>query len=480
MHFQPGNLLPAGLVSFWLTVTGASGGILFTSLYSFTGSTDGCFPWGNLVQGSDGNLYGTANYGGAIYSISGHGTIFQITLDGTFNALYQFANDGDGDHPDLAGVVEGPDGFFYGTTVVGGDYHDGVIFIMSPDGYLFPIYSFSPYNGDGTGPRAGLVLGTDGNFYGTTQTGGLHYLGTVFRITSDWDYSRLFSFNGTNGATPTGSLVQGRDGNFYGTTLNGGASFRGRDTFGNPTGAGTVFKISTKGALTSLFSFDSTNGVQPVAGLIEGLDGKLYGSTELGGANGYGSIFAITTNGTFNSLVSFGGGPDGAYPTARLIQGSDGGFYGTTADVAFLNGGGAAPVGSGTIFRMTPDGTLITLYTFHGTTYGVEPVAGLTQASDGNLYGVTSGGGTYNLGTIFRLSISMAPMVQKVQKMTSGLVFTWTSVAGQSYQLQYNSNLSAGNWNNLGTTILATNGTMSACDPAVSDPKRFYRVVLLQ
>jgi len=121
----------------------------------------------------------------------------------------------------LSNLTEDSDGTFYGTTAVGGYYHNGTVFNMTPDGFLFPIYEFSQYGSDGTGPSAGVIRGSDGNFYGTTSTGGHYGFGTVFQSTPYWDYTNLVSFNGTNGADPEARMVQGRDGNFYGTTFSG-------------------------------------------------------------------------------------------------------------------------------------------------------------------------------------------------------------------------------------------------------------------
>jgi uncharacterized repeat protein (TIGR03803 family) len=471
------KLWSAALFASWLMMTGASGDVVFTNLYSFTGGTDGAFPWSPLMQASDGNLYGTTEYGGARSSISGYGTTFQLPLGGAFNPLYYFDNNGDGDHPFYSGLTEGSDGFFYGTTDVGGDDHDGVIFAMSSDGFLFPIYSFLASGDDGVGPLAGVVLGSDGNFYGTTQNGGSNSFGTIFQLTSDWNYTNLFSFNGTNGAGPTSALVQGNDGNLYGTTFNGGTAFHGLDTSGNPTGYGTVFKLSTNGAFLSLFSFGGTNGSQPVAGLITGQKGNLYGTTELGGANGYGTVFRINTNGAFTLLFSFGAGRNGAYPTGRLVEGSDGNFYGTTADIPFAGGGSS--VGSGTVFRITPTGGFTKLYSFPGRPGGVEPVAGLTQASDGNFYG-TCMGGPNGVGMVFQISIPVAPVLQGAQKTSGGFSFSWSAVAGQNYQPQYKTNLSSKTWIDLGSSVTSTNGMMSISNSVASDPSRFYRVILLQ
>jgi uncharacterized repeat protein (TIGR03803 family) len=302
----------------------------------------------------------------------------------------------------------------------------------------------------------------------------------VFRVTADWNYTRLFSFNGTNGAAPYSRLVQGADGLLYGTTLHGGTGFHGYDNQGMTTGYGTVFKITTNGQFTSLFLFNSNNGALPVAGLTRATDGAFYGTTEIGGANGYGTAFKITAGGAFTSLVSFTGSTNGGYPTGSLLQGFDGNFYGTTADVAYLDAFGFS-VGSGTVFRLTPNGTLTTVYRFVGTTYGVEPVAGLIHATDGDLYGVTSGGGDYNFGTAFRLSVPMTPVIQSIKKTAGQVNLSWLSVAGQNYQVQYNSNLAtAATWSNLGAAFIATNGVTLSVDPAPALTKRFYRVVLLQ
>ncbi len=457
---------------------GVFGGVQVTQLYAFTGGMDGQFPMAPLLQAADGALYGTTDYGGLSPSISGYGTAFKLTLDGTFTALYAFGGSWDGQHPGLSGLVEDADGFLYGTTMVGGDYQDGTVFVVTPDGFEFPVYSFSPYGGDGAGPEAGVSLAVDGSLYGTTAEGGDRAFGTVFRVDSYWDYARLFSFNGTNGATPHGPLLQARDGNLYGTTFAGGPAFQGRDNNGNPTGYGTVFRISTNGVFSTLFSFGGTNGAQPIAQLVQGPDGGLYGTTQIGGAAGYGTIYKITTNGVFSLLFSFTGPATGGYPVGRLALGQDGNFYGTTADLPFINGNGAPHVGNGTIFRLTPAGEFTRLYSFPGRPGGVEPLAGLVQASDGNFYG-TCLAGTNGVGMLFRLSIPAAPVLQIPQKSQAGMNLSWTAVPGQNYQVQFKNDLGANVWSNLGSVITATNAVMSTLDPAPLAALRFYHVVLL-
>src|SRR5665213_2244172 len=173
---------------------------------------------------------------------------------------------------------------------------------------------------NGTVPVAGLVAGQDGNFYGTTTNGGTNGgYGTVFKVTTSGVLTTLVSFNNTDGVNPQAGLTMGNDGNFYGTTVSGGTN----------GGWGTVFKVTTNGVLTSLVSFNNTDGSYPRGTLMLGNDGNLYGTTYFGGSNSLGTVFKVTTNGVLASLVSFNGA-NGANPSAGLTLGSDGNFYGTT------------------------------------------------------------------------------------------------------------------------------------------------------
>ncbi|HEV2207972.1 MAG TPA: choice-of-anchor tandem repeat GloVer-containing protein [Verrucomicrobiae bacterium] len=434
-----------------------------------------------LMQGQDGNLYGTTDYGGFAPFIYGYGTVYSIALDGTFTSIYVFQNNGDPEHPLFSGLVEDQDGFFYGTTAVGGDYSDGTVFTTDTNGDLFAIYSFSAYAGDGVGPESGLAITPDGSLFGTTVNGGNNSFGTVFQLDYFWDYTNWFSFNGANGASPYGPLVLAPDGQFYGTTFAGGTFYHGLNTNGNPTGYGTVFRISTNGAFAPLFSFSGTNGAEPIAGLVQGRDGALYGTTQSGGANGYGTVYKITTNGVFTLLLSFDGASMGGYPVGGLVQGTDGNFYGTTADLLYINvnGTGFQSVGNGTIFRITPTGEYTKLYSFAGGAGGIEPLAGLLQASDGNFYG-TCLGGPNRLGMIYRLSVPQPPVLQVPQVSPGGIMLNWSAMPGESYQLQYESPVVPSGWNNLGGVVIATNNVMSELDPGPQGQERFYRVVLLQ
>ena len=379
-----------------------------TTLYDFCsqGCLDGENPDAGLVQGSDGNFYGTTYEGGA----NDGGTVFKITPQGTLTTLWQF-----GPYPSTngllpeAGLVQGSDSNFYGTTYEGGANDDGTVFKITPQGTLTTLWQFSGTNG--IYPMAGLVQGSDGNFYGTTYGGGptnFYYpngYGTVFKITSQGTLTTLWQFgnNPTKGTFPLAGLVQGSDGNFYGTAYEGGLT-----NLNYGSGYGTVFKITSQGTLTTLWQFSAnpTNGEYPAAGLVQGSDGNFYGTTTRGGTNDGGTVFKITSQGTLTTVCQFATNntSNGYWPSAGLVQGSDGNFYGTTPWGGLTNLVSGYP-GYGTVFKITSQGTLTTLHPFGANpTDGKGPAAGLVQGSDGNLYGTTSEGGTNNAGTVFRLT----------------------------------------------------------------------------
>jgi len=321
--------------------------------------------------------------------INNIGTVFKITPGGTRTTLYSFGTaTNDGSTPDC-GVAQASDGNLYGTTYSGGASNLGTVFKITTGGTLTTLYQFSSSGGDGAHPFAPPVQGSDGNFYGTTSQGGSAGYGTVFKITSGGTETVLYSFSGSggDGRNPYNPLLQATDGNFYGTTLNGGSS-----------NIGTIFKITSGGTKTTLYHFGSVSGdgYNPFCALIQASDGDLYGTTHGDSVNSFGTVFKITTGGTLTTLHTFSNvGNDARYPYAGLIQGIDGNFYGTTA------GGGTG--GSGTLFKMTPAGTATTLYSFGSVTNdGLAPRSSLLYASDGNFYGTTLNGGTGvgNAGTI--------------------------------------------------------------------------------
>jgi uncharacterized repeat protein (TIGR03803 family) len=432
------------LLLFCAAIATAAPAQTFTSLTRFD-RTDGARPVTPLIQGLDGNFYGTTSSGGSGYGSSTRvGTVAEITPEGRLTDLHSFCAKEfcpDGLTP-YAGLLLATDGNFYGTTLFGGAHAQGTycgffqscgtIFKIDAAGTYTKLYDFcsQPNCVDGGNPYAGLIQAADGNFYGTTSEGGVNdycYLatgcGTVFKITPGGVLTTLYSFcaegsaNCTDGAVPTAGLVQGSDGNFYGTTEDG---------------AGTIFKITPAGTLTTLYTFCSqfngsvcTDGEQPEGGLIQGTNGNFYGTTA-GGANSLGTAFEITPAGALTTLHTFcsqssstASCTDGGRPEAGLIQATDGNFYGTTEV-------GGAYGSYGTVFKITPAGALTTLYSFCSQNAtsppcpdGATPFGALIQATDGSLYGTTSAGGIGSIGncndgcgTVFRVSVGLGPFVE--------------------------------------------------------------------
>lgn len=301
----------------------------------------------------------------------------------------------------MGGLIQATDGNFYGTTEIGiGASKFGTVFRITPGGVLTTLHTFN--NTDGAEPVAALVQGTDGNLYGTTARGGANicklrasYLlscGTVFKITLAGTFTSLDSFDQATGYLASASLIEAKDGNFYGTTPWGGTS-----------NFGTVFKVTPAGTLTVLHNFDATDGEKSYGALVQGTDGDLYGTTSFGGGNPNfgGTVFKITPSGTLTTLHSFDIS-DGSGADAALILASDGNFYGTTSNSGTTN--------TGTVFKITPGGTLTTLHTFDGTD-GELPMAAVVEGTNGELYGSTKYGAssacTEGCGTIFRLSVGL-------------------------------------------------------------------------
>jgi uncharacterized repeat protein (TIGR03803 family) len=414
----------------------------FTTLANFA-QTNGEQPYAGLTFGPDGNLYGTTLGGGS----GGYGTVFQITTNGTLTTLTNF-NKINGAEPYSAALALGPDGNFYGTTEYGGISNNGTVFQVTTNGALTTLHSFGATNAEGANPTAGLSLGPDGNFYGTTQDGGNFFQnGTVFRITTNGTFTTLIAFAVTNGAFPIAGLTLGPDGNFYGTAQQGGGAYYGA------AGYGTVFQITTNGALTTLASFTNAAGLNPYAGLTLGPDGNLYGTARNGGIAGIGSVFRVTTNGALITIASFTNTYiNGENPYAALTMGPDGNFYGTTP-----KGGSNS---DGTVFRVTTSGVLTQLAGFRGTN-GATPYAALTLGPDGNFYGTTVAGGSTTNGTVFQITTSGA--------LTTLARFTKTNGAnpyaaltlgpdGNFYGTTY-----SGGTNNTGTVFqITTNGALTS------------------
>lgn len=352
-----------------------------TTLFNFSGDANGASPGAALLVGSDGKLYGTTAAGGA----QGKGTVFSITPAGALTTLYSFTGDTDGANPGAA-LVLGANGNFYGTTQGGGMFNYGTAFSITPAGVLTTLHLFT--FDDGTSP-AGLALGQDGNFYGITRFGGPNNAGTLFRMTPAGDVTTLKIFdNGPDGGYPFSALVQGGDGNFYGTCAYGGDGFYG-----------TIFRLTLAGQLTTLHTFTGdADGALPYAGLTRGQDGNLYGVTQQAGENGYGTLYRVTPAGEVTTIHSFAVNTEGYFASTTLAPGSDGNFYGVARQ--------AGSFGYGTVFSATPAGAVTVLYNFSRSSDGDSPFAGLVQAVDGSFYGSTYFGGLYNYGTIFRMTLA--------------------------------------------------------------------------
>jgi len=369
-----------------------------TTLLSFDGA-NGAYPgYGSLVEGTDGNFYGTTleGAGNGCSGGAGCGTVFKITPAGTLTTLHSFDST-DGAYP-YGGLVQAANGNFYGTTQSGGASTAclagcGTVFSMTPGGALTTLHSFAAT--DGATPLAALVQTTSGDLWGTTYAAGANGCGTVFKITPAGTLTTVYNFAGPDGCHPLAALVPASDGNLYGTTEAGGTG---------SCNCGTVFKITTGGTLTTLYTFGgTTDGGYPIGALAVATNGNLYGTTSGGGSDSFGTVFQITLGGTLTTLQSFNGA-HGDHPNGSLVQATDGNLYGTT-----YAGGGTG--GFGTIFRITLTGTLTMLQSLDNTD-GSAPLAGLIQGTGGELYGTTYSGGTDSEGTIFSLSVGLGPFVE--------------------------------------------------------------------
>jgi len=396
----------------------------YTDLFNFDG-THGRYPVGALAQGRDGNLYATTAWGGVGQcSGEGCGVVFRITPSGTLKVLYKFDGGIDGGVP-FSGLTLGTDGDFWGTTQVAGDmscippYGCGTIFKITKRGSLTTLYSFPDF-ADGADPFAPPIQGAYGNFYGTTS------YGTVYKITSSGTYTSLGHTNGESFAP----LLQGTDGNFYGTTNNGGK---------NPDD-GTVFKMTPKGVEKVVYNFDGTHGANPYFNsVIQGSDGNFYGTTLYGGSYGYGVVFQLTPQGALTVLHNFGDPNylnDGEYPWAGLVQATDSNFYGTAAS-------GGAGCGCGVIFQVTLAGAYSILYNLDGI-HGAGPESPLMQHTNGKIYGLTFDGGPPSYGVVYSFDMGLGPFVSFVGRLSSGKVGQTIEILGQGFT---------------GTTGVSFNGT---------------------
>jgi uncharacterized repeat protein (TIGR03803 family) len=549
------NALGSTNVAAVLTVIPVSApGTRVTTLHWFSNVSGGGWPPNGLMLATNGDLYGTTRFGRA-EGPSGLGTVFRTTTNGSLTTLASFTgSQGSGSVPEAA-LAQGSDGLLYGTTRFGGTNGVGNVYRMTPEGTLSNLYSFTGA-ADGSYPVAPLLPAADGNLYGMTPTGGDYGYGNVFRITSGGAVTNLYSFTGgIDGNGPTGALMQGKDGSFYGLTPYGGAYSRGN-----------VFRITLGGLLTTIYSFTGgRDGNTPVGALVQGADGNLYGATTLGGLGSTGTAFRLTTDGVLTTLHSFGDfvNRDGLYPGAGLVQSIDGNLYGTTTSDLLTH--------YGTVFRISPDGSTFTnfLY-FDGFDGGATPLAALVEDTAGNLYGTTTTNGLGGRGTIFKVSFTAPPQItsqpasqllsvggsvmlsvavsgarpftyqwqkngtnlvdggnlsgstNRILNLANGaladagtysvivsnilgsvtsagarvavvyppvflsavrsnctLTLTWSTATGQKYRLQSKPALAASSWTFQGGVITATGSVVSVSDNACTSAQNYYRVVLV-
>ena len=357
----------------------------FRVLYSFGKTTDDA--WGPYPApiASNGNLYGTTSNGGK----ANDGTVYKISTTGVETVLHSF-NGADGKTP-WAGLLY-YSGAFYGTTQYGGTKNDGTIYRISPGGSFKSLYSFHGGERDGNGP-VGVLTALNGTLYGTTGTGGPYNgqnggFGSVFSVTTGGSEHVLHFFRGSpDGAYPWGTLTLVK-GMLYGTSFDGGKY-----------DAGSVYRVTTSGSVKILHSFKGSDGEQLESNVMYE-DGWLYGTAVRGGAYGFGTVFKVGLGGQFSTLYSFDGAANGCHPISGL-RSLNGSLFGLTTG-SFT---GSSCSSAGTIYAITPSGSLTTTHTFDGRNGGGEPIdfSGLTNVG-GKLYGTTWAGGKTKAGIFFSMT----------------------------------------------------------------------------
>ena len=366
----------------------------YTPLHFFSAAEGGAESYpAVLAQGRDGNLYGTTAGGGGSNCC---GSVFRMTPSGTLTIIYNFSGP-DGQDP-RGGLTLGTDGNFYGTTEYGGTHSIGTIFQITPTGTLKTLYNFTGST-DGDYPLTAPVQGKNGAFYGVT------FYGRTYSITSSGTFKAL---PGSIVGPSYGALLLANDGNFYGTSLGGGSY-------------GSVFRLSASGAVTTIYKFDNTHGASPYGTLVQGSDGFLYGTTEYGGTatNAAGVVFKLSTKGQITVLHSFdgSGSTDGFNLFAGLVAASDGNRYGTTA-------AGPNSPGYGVLFRISESGAYSIFHDFDGT-QGESPYPTPMQHTNGLVYGITAAS-TAGGGVVYSYNNSLAKFAS---------LMTTSGTAGQTVEI---------------------------------------------
>jgi uncharacterized repeat protein (TIGR03803 family) len=422
---------------------------------------NGAQPACSLVQDKAGTLYGTALAGG----ISNSGTVFRINKDGSGFGTLKMFNGFDGQYP-YAGLVLASDGSLFGTTVRGGVSNSGTIFKLNRDGSGFAVLHQFLGGDDGDSPQRDLIEASDGALYGTTPEGSSAVRGTIFRINKDGSgYAKVFSFpRQSTGQSPYCKLLEGSDGALYGTASFGGATLRG-----------VIFKVHKDGsAYTVLYNFlgGTGDGQVPGAGLVKGSDGFLYSVAGDGGSGRSGTIFRIREDGTdYSTIWNFptNGSVLGS-PIAELVEGADGALYGA----CIVSIRSPAPGG---FYKINKDGSGFTILRSldPNETDGSQPHGALTQAQDGVLYGTLQYGNVNAGGCLFTLSSSpLPPRALSISASSNSNLVLFAASSGIQYDVLRSPDL--GYWSLLDTLTSPVAGAISF--PDLNPPPRaaFYRL----
>lgn len=363
----------------------------FTTLYTFTGGSDGRNPYAGVIRDNAGNLYGTTTAAGDLNCAQGYGcgTAYKLDTTGRFTVLYTFMGS-DGDNP--ISIVRRK-GSLYGTTVLGGSSGHGLVYKIDSTGKETVLHSFMGGTTDGCDPQQGVVRDKAGNLYGTTAECGASNNGTVYKLTPKGKLVWLYSFTGgaSGGSYPAnGHLLMDKEGNLYGVTWHGG-----------PSGNGVLYKMTSRGKLTLLHIFEggTTDGCYPFGRPAMDKAGDLYGTTANCGTYDFGTVWKVSKDGAETILHSFAGGTsDGYLPLASVALDSKGNMYGTTQ----AGGAGSCQNGCGVLYKLSKSGALTLLHSFEiSGGDGAYPTSGVWVDPKGGLYGTAYDGGSYDLGTVW-------------------------------------------------------------------------------
>jgi uncharacterized repeat protein (TIGR03803 family) len=421
---------------------------------------DAANPSANLIESVDGRIYGIAEKGGS----AGAGAVFRLHSNGTgYEFVHEFIDSSiDGARPKA--LLAGVDGALYGVASAGGSSNSGTVFRVTTNGDVMVLHSFAGPPTDGMGPN-GLIQASDGDLYGTTDSGGTSNLGTIFKVTSAGsNYLVLRNLGGSpsDGAQPLSGVIEGADGVLYGATQRGVTNDIQK-----------IFRINKDGTDYRLLLELPLPPAEILASprLLEGSDSWLYGTHSNGDAPYSGLIYKLRKDSTgFAVLHRFAAdGSEGWWPKAGIIEGENGLLYGTTSDKG---------AGGGTVFRIAKDGSgFAVIYSFGSVTNdGAGPSGALLQSKDGRLYGTTTDGGEMSLGSVFRLTTT--ELTKMKLSWSNGLpVLLWNAVNGVQYSVQWKSNLSSNIWQNLPGDVLATGPDASKSDNPSASGQRFYRVI---